>query len=181
MPKSEKFQQLPAPWDRIFSLSTRLFVWALLITIIYILRPFFLLMFLTFVFAYIQSHAVQGLAHRFKNRVYRVMLVFMVFLGVIVGTFYFLTPHVRNQMEDFGENYTVYMEQADKAIYNFIDNNPSLKKFRGGKQRREGQGKEERERRRGQGETGPRTGPVKKGKARVDHRTRRPHSDRSGW
>ena len=124
MPKSEKFQQLPAPWDRIFALSTRLFVWALLITVIYILRPFFLLMFLTFVFAYIQSHAVQGLAHRFKNRVYRVMLVFMIFLGVIVGTFYFLTPHVRNQMEDFGENYTVYMEQADKAIYNFIDNNP---------------------------------------------------------
>ena len=129
MPKSEKFQQLPAPWDRIFALSTRLFVWALLITVIYILRPFFLLMFLTFVFAYIQSHAVQGLAHRFKNRVSRVMLVFMIFLGVIVGTFYFLTPHVRSQMEDFGENYTVYMEQADKAIYNFIDNNPSLKKF----------------------------------------------------
>ena len=86
MPKSEKFQQLPAPWDRIFSLGTRTFVWALLITIIYILRPFFLLIFLTFVFAYLQSHGVEGLGHRFRSRVYRVIIVFIVFLGVIVGT-----------------------------------------------------------------------------------------------
>ena len=60
MPKSETFQKLPAPWDRIFSLATRFFVWALLVAIIYILRPFFLLIFLTFVFAYIQSHGVEG-------------------------------------------------------------------------------------------------------------------------
>ena len=42
---------LPPPWDRIFSLGTRIFVWALIFAILYVLRPFFLLVFLTFVFA----------------------------------------------------------------------------------------------------------------------------------
>ncbi|MBK9129682.1 MAG: hypothetical protein IPM13_18135, partial [Phycisphaerales bacterium] len=51
-------RSLPPPWDRIFSLGTRFLVWTLLFGILYILRPFFLLIFLTFVFAYIQAHGV---------------------------------------------------------------------------------------------------------------------------
>ena len=129
MPKSEKFQQLPAPWDRIFALVTRLFVWGLLITTLYILRPFFLLIFLTFVFAYIQSHAVEGLAHRFSNRVYRALIIFLIFLGVIIGTLYFLAPHVRNQMGEFTANYESYMTRADTSIYKWIDDNPGVKKI----------------------------------------------------
>jgi predicted PurR-regulated permease PerM len=149
MPKSEKFQQLPAPWDRIFSLFTRLFVWALLIAVLYLLRPFFLLIFLTFVFAYIQNHGVEGLAHRFKNRAYRVTLVFVIFLGVIVGTFYFLAPHVRNQMAEFGLKHETYMDQADDAIYRTIDSTPALKRFlegqatdKEGKDEKDGEGKD---------------------------------------
>ena len=73
----------------------------------YFLSPvalIFLLIFLTFVFAYVQSHGVDGLAHRFPNRIYRVVLVAVVFLffwggpgvhgfsfallcGIIVGTY----------------------------------------------------------------------------------------------
>ncbi|MEE2888682.1 MAG: AI-2E family transporter [Planctomycetota bacterium] len=129
MPKSEKFQQLPAPWDRIFSLTTRIFVWGLLAGIVYLLRPFFLLIFLTFVFTYIQSHAVDGLAHRIKNRVARVILVLLIFLGLITGTLYFLAPQIRQQTGDFFNNSGKYMAQADEAIYKFVDNNPSLKSF----------------------------------------------------
>lgn len=129
MPKSEKFQQLSAPWDRIFSLATRIFVWALLAGIVYLLRPFFLLIFLTFVFAYIQSHTVEGLAHRFKRRALRVTVVFLVFLGLITGTLYYLTPHVRQQTGDFFSNSGKYMAQADAAIYKFLDDRPSIKNF----------------------------------------------------
>ena len=129
MPKSEKFQQLSAPWDRIFSLATRIFVWGLLAGIVYLLRPFFLLIFLTFVFAYIQSHAVEGLAHRFKRRALRVTVVFLVFLGLITGTLYYLTPHVRQQTSDFFSNSGKYMAQADAAIYKFLDDRPSIKNF----------------------------------------------------
>ncbi|MCA8956257.1 MAG: AI-2E family transporter, partial [Planctomycetes bacterium] len=127
MPKSEKFQQLPAPWDRIFSLGTRLFVWGLLITILYILRPFFLLIFLTFVFAYVQSHGVDGLAHRFPNRIYRVVLVAVVFLGLITGTFYFVVPHVQEQTSTVIRDHPTYMADADRAIYKFSENMPWLR------------------------------------------------------
>jgi len=129
MPKSEKFQQLPAPWDRIFSMSTRIFVWGLLAGIVYLLRPFFLLIFLTFVFAYIQSHAVEGLEHRIKHRVSRVIVVLVLFLGLISGTLYFLVPQIRQQTGDFFNNSGHYMAQADEAIYKFVDQNPSLKSF----------------------------------------------------
>ena len=44
---------LPPPWDRIFPLATRIFVWGLLAGVLYLLRSFFLLIFLTLVFAYI--------------------------------------------------------------------------------------------------------------------------------
>lgn len=124
MPKSEKFQQLSSPWDRIFSIVTRTFVWALLIGIVYLLRPFFLLIFLTFVFAYIQSHGVEGLEHRIKNRVGRVITVFAIFLGVIVGTFYFLAPHVRDQVQDLNTNTEIYYARADASLYAFLDKNP---------------------------------------------------------
>ena len=62
--EDQQEKTLPPPWDRIFSLATRTFVWALLISVLYILRPFLLLVFLTFVFAYIQAHGVEGLKHR---------------------------------------------------------------------------------------------------------------------
>ena len=70
--------KLPPPWNRIFSLGTRTFVWGLFLAALNILRPFFLLVFLTFVFAYIQAHGVSGLSHRISNRPARVVTVFVV-------------------------------------------------------------------------------------------------------
>src|SRR5690606_20389381 len=75
---------LPPPWDRIFSLGTRIFVLGLIFAILYVLRPFFLLVFLTFVFAYILEHGVHGLQHRIDNRPLRVVLVTVVFLGALI-------------------------------------------------------------------------------------------------
>ena len=127
MPKSEQFQKLPAPWDRIFSLGTRTFVWVLLIGILYILRPFFLLIFLTFVFAYIQTHGVEGLEHRIRSRVSRVIFVFMVLLGVIIGTGYFIGPKIKDQADTFIARYPDYLREVDKAIYDVADSFPPLR------------------------------------------------------
>ena len=129
MPKSEQFQKLPAPWDRIFSLGTRTFVWVLLIGILYILRPFFLLIFLTFVFAYIQTHGVEGLEHRIRSRVSRVIFVFMVLLGVIIGTGYFIGPKIKDQADTFIARYPGYLRAVDKAIYDVADTFPPLRKM----------------------------------------------------
>jgi len=33
---------LPPPWDRLFSLASKTFVWGVLIAVLYLLRPFLL-------------------------------------------------------------------------------------------------------------------------------------------
>jgi len=105
---------LPTPWDRIFGLGTRIFVWGLIAAIIYLLRPFFLLVFLTFVFAYIQAHGVEGLSARFAKRWMRAVLVFAVFLGGWVAIGIFLAPHVQSQVETIAQDWDTWLTQADQ-------------------------------------------------------------------
>ena len=117
---------LPPPWDRIFSLATRTFVWALLISVLYILRPFLLLVFLTFVFAYIQAHGVEGLKHRIRNRPLRVVIVGLVFLGTLLATGFTLLPQVQDQAKQFLNNKDVYIADADKQLNSFLSDYPSI-------------------------------------------------------
>jgi predicted PurR-regulated permease PerM len=117
---------LPPPWDRIFSLATRAFVWALLIAILWLLRPFLLLIFLTFVFAYIQAHGVDGLAHRIRNRVARVVIVGLVVLGTLFATGFTLVPLVQEQANSFLRNKDKYVEDADKELDKFFKQYPSI-------------------------------------------------------
>ena len=117
---------LPPPWDRIFSLGTRAFVWGLLIAILYLLRPFLLLIFLTFVFAYIQAHGVDGLAHRIKNRAVRVTIVGLVFLGTLFATGFTLVPQVNDQATKFWKDKDKYIADADKELDAFARNYAGL-------------------------------------------------------
>ncbi len=116
-----KRKPLPPPWDRIFSLGTRIFVWALLAGVIYILRPFFLLVFLTFVFGYIQAHGVDGLTHRIATRWVRVVLVFVVFLGTWIAVGYFLEPHLREQVVTTAQNYDTWIQDADDELKKYAE------------------------------------------------------------
>lgn len=117
---------LPPPWDRIFSLATRTFVWGLLIAILWLLRPFLLLIFLTFVFAYVQAHGVDGLAHRIKNRVIRVVIVGLVVLGTLFATGFTLAPQVQEQANTFLRDKDKYIDDADKEFERFIAAYPSI-------------------------------------------------------
>src|SRR5262245_48183775 len=119
-------KSLPPPWDRIFSLATRAFVWGLLLSILYLLRPFLLLIFLTFVFAYIQAHGVEGLQHRVKNRPLRVTLVALVFLGTLLATGFTLFPLVREQAVTFWQNRNKYAKDADIEINKTLKEYPSV-------------------------------------------------------
>jgi predicted PurR-regulated permease PerM len=123
-PETEQTSKLPPPWDRIFSLGTRTFVWALLLGILYILRPFLLLVFLTFVFAYVQAHGVDGLQHRIKNRALRVSIVGLVFLGTIVATVLALAPQIERQAATLVANYPTYIANADREINEKLRENP---------------------------------------------------------
>ena len=85
---------LPPPWDRLFPLATRVFVWAVIGSVIYLLRSFFLLIFLTFVFAYVQAHGVHALGRVIRPRWIRVVMVALTFMGVIVGTGFWVVPNI---------------------------------------------------------------------------------------
>lgn len=118
----EKSSRLPQPWERIFGLGSRVFVWGLLFSILYILRPFFLLVFLTFVFAYILEHGVQGLAHRIPRRAIRVVLVSAVFLGTLIMIGVFLAPHFKDQASKLGDNYPTYLSKIDDQLDVYREN-----------------------------------------------------------
>jgi predicted PurR-regulated permease PerM len=117
---------LPPPWDRLFSLATRGFVWGVLIAILYMLRPFLLLVFLTFVFAYIQAHGVDGLAHRVKNRTVRVVFVGLVFLGTLFATGFTLLPQIQVQASSFLQNREKYIKSADAELNKVLKQWPSI-------------------------------------------------------
>jgi len=114
--KPDASKPLPPPWDRIFSLGSRAFVWGLLAGIIYLLRPFFLLVFLTFVFAYVLEHGVQGLAHRISSRAQRVVLVSIVFIGTLSTLGVFVTPHIEEQGRELLQSYPSYLQAFDRLI-----------------------------------------------------------------
>ncbi|MBL9080141.1 MAG: AI-2E family transporter [Planctomycetes bacterium] len=119
-------QTLPPPWDRIFSLTSKAFVWATLIAVLYVLRPFLLLVFLTFVFAYIQAHGVDGLAHRIKSRTVRVVFVGLVVLGTLFAIGFTLVPQVKEQANDFFQKKDKYIAQADQELDKFFKQYPSI-------------------------------------------------------
>ena len=118
-----KPKPLPPPWDRLFSLGSRIFVWGLIGGIIYILRPFFLLVFLTFVFAYVQAHGVDGVAHRIAKRWVRVVLVFLVFLGTLVAVGIFLAPNIQDQVTTIAEKYPTWVNDANTQLLEFAKDN----------------------------------------------------------
>jgi predicted PurR-regulated permease PerM len=117
---------LPPPWDRIFSLGTRAFVWAVLLAVLYLLRPFLLLIFLTFVFAYIQAHGVDGLAHRIRNRPLRVVIVGLVVLGTLFATGFTLVPQIQDQAKEVFRNKDKYIDEADQELDKFFRQYPAV-------------------------------------------------------
>ena len=126
VPTDQQSSSPPPPWDRIFSLGTRMFVWGLLLAILYILRPFLLLIFLTFVFAYVQAHGTQSLKHRIANRPLRVTIIGLVFLGTIVATVFVLLPQVEQQAGDLIDNRQNYINGADRGLNDKLREHPAI-------------------------------------------------------
>jgi predicted PurR-regulated permease PerM len=117
---------LPAPWGHILPLGARVLVWGLFFGILYILRSFFLLLFLTFVFVYFQSSSLKRLEPYIKLRAARVILVFSVFLGILTMAGFFLTPRVMDQAGRFINQFPSYIESTDKVLFNIGDKYPML-------------------------------------------------------
>lgn len=117
----------PPPWDRIFQFSNRLLVWGILCGVVFFLKSFFLLMFMTFVFSYIQTRSVTRLKPLIKNRSARVLLVAFLFLGIMTGIGLFIVPEVKNQTEMFVKQFGTYVARVDQEIITLSERYPVLK------------------------------------------------------
>ncbi len=120
------FRSLPQPWNLILPHLATLAVWSVLFGVIYLLRSFFLLLFLTFVFSYIQARGVTQLARFITNRTLRVVLVALVILGILTSAGIFLVPKVKNQTEIFVSQFTIYLGSVDTELFKLGRDYPLL-------------------------------------------------------
>lgn len=125
-PDQSFFHTLPPPWDRLLSHAATFLVWGFLFGIVYLLRSFFLLLFLTFVFAYIQTGGVVRLAGYMANRTLRVITVALFFLSLLTAVSVFLVPKVVTQTEVFARQFGSYVNRADEELFRLGRDYPLL-------------------------------------------------------
>ena len=117
----------PLRWEQVLPLLTRLLVWGVFFGLLTLLSSFFTLIFLTFVFAYLQSSIVDMLSRRI--RWLRTGLVFItggLFLSVIIAVSFFLAPKVYEQATGFVRGFFVYMERVDVELISLAERYPML-------------------------------------------------------
>lgn len=112
--------------DRVFSAISKIFVWGLFFGILYLLRSFFLLIFLTFVFSYIQAHGVDKLQTKLKNRTISVVLICLSFFATLVLLGSFLVPRVVEQAKIFADKHQEYFISLDRELANAVTRYPVL-------------------------------------------------------
>jgi len=112
---------------KLHSLIARVGLWALLLGLLFLLRSFFLLLFLTFVFAFIQARGVEMLEKRIHNRTVRSWIVGLALLGSLTGTVLFLTPSIKIQTTDFVQNFPTYVQAVDHELYSLTDSYPMMR------------------------------------------------------
>lgn len=127
--KRGETQEHPKMTEHFNPIWARILVWGLLFGVLYMLRSFSLLIFLTFVFAYTQNFFVEKLSRAIPTRALRVVLVAVVQLAVIVGLFTFLFPQVRMQASIFADRHTEYLHTLDSELTKYAQTYPVLGLF----------------------------------------------------
>lgn len=117
---------LPQPLQSIVGQIAPLLVWGLILSLIYLLRSFFLLIFLTFVFSYIQARSVNRLEPWIANRSIRVVMVALFLLSTLTATGIFFVPKVKKQTELFANQFSTYLNRVDQELYRLEQRYPLL-------------------------------------------------------
>jgi predicted PurR-regulated permease PerM len=108
-------------------LLTRLFVWGIIFGVLTLLGSFFTLIFLTFVFAYLQSSIVDMLArYAPRRRTSLVILTGSLFLTIVIGMSVFLAPQVYQQASGFAKGFSSYMARIDTELLTLAERYPML-------------------------------------------------------
>jgi predicted PurR-regulated permease PerM len=94
---------------------------------LYLLHSFFLLIFLTFVFAYLQSSCIRRMQELIHSRLTRVVLAAGTLLVVFIVTGVYLVPKVQSQTVIFFNQFGNYIVRVDQELYQLADKYPLLK------------------------------------------------------
>lgn len=116
-------------YELIFSTLSKLLVWGALFGVVYLLRSFSLLMFLVFVFSYIQSNVVDKLEPWIASRPARVTLVGSTFLASLILMGSFLIPQFRAQAIGFATNFNTYAQTLDREVVRVAQDYPFVAEF----------------------------------------------------
>lgn len=120
---------LAVQWNRLVPNLYRVLVWGIIFGLLYLLRSFFLLIFLTFVFTYIQANGVNRLKNRINNRSIRVVLVALALLTVLLSVGAFLVPRIKEQARIFADRYPAYLQNLDSEIFALAKQYPAVDEF----------------------------------------------------
>jgi len=107
----------------------RALIWAIFFGVLYILRSFFPLLLVTFVFSYGAERAVEALDRRFVRVSRRVLvpIVFLGSLGMLVGLGFALGPRVKAEQQAFVQKFPEMRNSVANAVEGFTSEHPSLR------------------------------------------------------
>jgi len=131
MPPKHDPKSFPPPWNYLIPLGTKVLLWGLFFLVLYLLRSFMQLVFLTFVFAYIAEHGVEGLEHRIASRKWRTAVVFSVMIAVMVAVGVLLAPQIRTQAAQLERDRQQIIDTFNDTIEKLKKQSPTLKSLLG--------------------------------------------------
>lgn len=116
-------------YELLFSTASKLLVWGGLFGVVYLLRSFSLLMFLVFVFSYVQANVVDKIEPWIASRPVRVTLVGALFLASLILAGAFIVPQFRQQAIGFATNFSTYAKTLDTEIVELARRYPIVAEF----------------------------------------------------
>ncbi len=115
-PLEDRDKSLPAPWNIFVPLARQLAIWTTFFVILWFLRSFFFLVFLTFVFGYVQEHGVEVLNRRVPSRRHSAIIVFLTLLGILLGLGYTIGPALARQAVRFAGEIPQHLSTLDHHL-----------------------------------------------------------------
>ncbi len=91
-------------------------VWAIVFGILWLLRSFFTLVFLTFVFGYVLQHFVNRTERLVPSRRLRVVVGFLALLSILIGLGWTIGPALIQQAKDFPGQVDSQLSKLDELI-----------------------------------------------------------------
>jgi predicted PurR-regulated permease PerM len=112
--------------EEYLAILPRVFIWTLIALLLYLLQSFSTLIFLTFVFSYIQISTGSFVERWIPGRKIRATAVALCLLGLLTAIGMYLIPQVRSQASVFVKGFPTTMKELDKNLLEASKTNTAL-------------------------------------------------------